>query len=426
MNNLIELAKEIIATHGYAGIFALTTAEQFIFPVPADIFITLGTSTGLIFTKVLWIISIAAVVGSLIGYFLGRFIGHPIIKWMFGQERLNQCEEIVKKWGMWGVIIAGLTPIPFKIFTWTAGAFEMPLGRYLFAVTVSRIPRYIFSAYAGVLIFKTKFYASTEMSALILGTFQGITEFVPISSSGHLVIIEHFLHLPEEITAQTLATFDIFLHGGSLLAIVIYFWKDWVQVIKDAWKMVSKFKFDYNSLAFKLALGTIPAIIAGLTLGDYFTGPLRNLNSIAIAFIVLAVVYFYVAWKGQGNRKENVSLKNSVIIGCAQALALIPGVSRAGSTIAAGVLSGLKREAAAKFSFMLGGIAILAANVYALMSIGSNTVVPGIKFTLLGFGASFVFSFLAITFLIKYLQKHTMRAFGIYLLLVGILILSFM
>ena len=424
MNGFIELAKGIIMNHGYTGIFALTTAEQFIFPVPADIFITMGTSMGLSFKKILWIISVSAVLGSLIGYYLGKYLGHPIVQWLLGKKRLEQGEKFIKKWGVWGVIIAGLTPIPFKIVTWTAGIFEMPLRKYIPAIIIGRIPRYLITAYAGVLLYQTKFYATTEMSALILGAVQGLTEFLPISSSGHLVIIEHFLRLP--IGHEQMAMFDIILHGGSLLAILIYFWRDWINVFKEIWVMIKKWTFDKNSLAFKLVLGTIPAIIGGLIFAKAVTGPLRNLHSIAIMFIALSLIYFYAAWKGRKNEKENVTVKKSFIIGCAQALALIPGVSRSGTTIATGVISGIKREMAAKFSFMLGAVAILAANIYALVSINNGAMLPDMKFTLLGFSTSFIFSFLAIAFLIKYLQKHTMRAFGIYLLLIGVLILSFM
>ena len=424
MDALVEFAKGIILNYGYGGIFVLTTAEQFIFPVPADIFITTGTGLGLSFSKILWIVSFSAVVGSLIGYFLGKYLGHPIIQWLFGKKALDKGERFIKKWGVWGVIIAGLTPIPFKIVTWSAGIFEMPLKKFIPAIIVGRIPRYIASAYAGKFIFETKFYATTEMSALILGTLQGITEFLPISSSGHLVLMEHFLYLP--IEPEQLAMFDIILHGGSLLAILLYFWRDWIDVLKQLWKMVTKWTFDKNSLASKLIFATIPAIFAGLAFGSYITGPLRNIKSIAVFFIILAVLYFYAAWKGRRNDKETVCLKKSVLIGCAQALALIPGISRSGATIATGVILGLKREAAAKFSFMLGGIAILAANVYALVSIGQGTTMPDLKFTMFGFVASFIFSLMAIAFLLKFLQKYTMRSFGVYLLIIGILILSFM
>ncbi len=424
MHALIEIAKTIIHQHGYAGIFYLTAGEQFILPIPVDIFIGIGASVGLIFKKMLIFMLVGTIVGAVIGYLLGRSIGHPIATYLFNKKKLEKIETFIKEWGIWGVIIGGFLPLPFKLVTWSAGIFEMPFWKFFLGVLFGRIPRYIITAFAGVLIYKTKFYATTSMSALILGTLQGVTEFLPISSSGHLVILEQFLKLP--IGPKEMAMFDIILHGGSLIAILAYFWKDWLNVLKEIWVMIRKLSFDKESMAFKLIVGTIPAIIAGLIFGKSITGPLRNIYFIAFAFIALSILYFYTAWKGRNNKMEHVTLKKSVIIGCAQALALPPGISRSGLTIATGVIFGLKREMAAKFSFMLGGVAILAANAYAMVSIEKGAEIPPVKFILLGFGASFIFSLLAIAFLLKYLEKHTMRAFGIYLLIVGILMLNFM
>jgi len=389
-----------------------------------DLLITIAASIGLTFKKLMPIVCIAALLGSTIGYMLGKFLGHPVCVKLFNKKRLDKGEAFIKKWGMSGVIIAGFTPLPFQVITWAAGIFEMPFYKFIIAVMIGRFSRYYIVGLAGILVFKTKFYATTEMSALILGTLQGLTEFLPISSSGHLVILENFLNIP--LSARDMATFDIILHGGSLVAILVYFWKDWLNMIKETWLMIRKLSFDKESMAFKLILGTIPAIIAGLLLGKSITGPLRNIYLIAFWFIALSVIYFYASWKGRYNKAEHVTLKKSAIIGCAQALALAPGISRSGLTIAAGVIFGLKREIAAKFSFMLGGVAIFAANVYALISIEKGAEIPPVKFILLGFGASFIFSLLAIAFLLKYLEKHTMRAFGLYLLLIGVLILSFM
>ena len=424
MNALIEITKGIIEIYGYTGIFIMTTLEQFIFPIPADIFITMGTSNGLSFSAILWIVSGAAVLGSLIGYYLGKYLGHPIMQWLFGKRLVNKGEKFMKKWGIWGVIIAGISPLPFKIITWSAGIFEMPLKKYLPAIIIGRIPRYILSAYAGKMVFESKFYLANEINAFILGALQGVTEFLPISSSGHLVLMEHFLNL--SVTSNELITFDIFLHGGSLLAIIIYFWKDWVTVLKEVWESITTLSIKMSSLTTKLALATIPAIIAGLAFGDTIKGPLRNLHSVAIFFIIIAIFFFYSSYKGKKNIGEKVPLKKAIIIGCAQAFALIPGISRSGTTIGSGILLGLKREAAARFSFLLGGIAILAANVYALISIYSGAAIPSLSFTLVGFFSSFIFSLISVNFLIKFLQKHTMNAFGIYLILMGIFILSFL
>ncbi len=423
METLIDIAKNIILSHGYLGIFSLTALEQFIFPVPVDIFVAFGTANGLLFGKVLLVVLIATLLGSIIGYCLGKYLGHPVAVWLFGKKRLEHGERFIQKWGILGVILAGLTPIPFKIITWTAGIFEMPFWRYMLGVFLGRMPRYLVTAYAGTLLYKTKFYATTDMSALVLGFFQGITEFLPISSSGHLVIMEQFLKLP--ISASEMLTFDIFLHGGSLLAILIYFWKDWVNVLKEIWKAIVKKYIDKQSLTFKLVIGTIPAILAGLMFGNMVEGPLRNLKFVAIFFIIIGIFYFYAAWKGRKGQKDEVSLKNAVLIGCAQALALIPGVSRSGITISTGVASGLKRHTAAKFSFMLGAVAIFAANIYNIFSIRNGAIIPDTQFILIGTITSFVFSLASIAFLIKFLQKYTLRTFAVYLIIIGTLILSF-
>lgn len=423
MEYLTDIVREVILNYGYVGIFILTTLEQFIFPIPADVFVAIGTSMGLSFKTVLIYVLFAALIGSYIGYFLGKYLGHPVMLWMFGKRRLDQGEKFIKKYGMWGVILAGLTPIPFKIVTWSAGIFEMPLGRFTLGVLLGRMPRYIITGYAATLIYKTKFYASTEMSAIILGALQGVTEFLPISSSGHLAITERFLKLPEAIGVTDMVLFDIFLHGGSLLAILIFFWRDWLGVLKSLWHMLSRWTFDKNSLAAKLVIGTIPAVLAGLVFGGAIGEHLRLLPYIATFFILIALFFLYAEWKAGKNEGETVDIKKSLIIGSVQALALIPGISRAGTTIATGMLMGLNRKAAAKFSFMLGGVALLAANVYALFSIRSGAVMPDLTFTLIGAITSFAVSLASISWLLKFLEKHTLRPFSAYLLIVGALIL---
>jgi undecaprenyl-diphosphatase len=423
MEAFITFSKGIIHAHGYIGIFSLTTLEQFIFPVPADIFIAMGTSNGLIFSRILFMVLLGALIGSSIGYVLGKYLGHPAATWIFGKKRMEKGEQFIKKWGIWGVIVAGLTPLPFKIVTWMSGIFEMPFRKFILGVIIGRMPRYIISAYAGTWLYETKFYATTDMSALILGAMQGLTEFLPISSSGHLVILESFLKLP--IPESQMITFDIFLHGGSLIAILAYFWKDWFMVLKEIGQMIRRLKIKTDSLTFKLAIGTIPAILAGLLFKDGIENHLRQLHFVAIFMMLIGLVYFYAAWKGKKNHEEKIGLKKAIMIGLAQSCALIPGISRSGATIATGVTMGLTRKAAARFSFMLGAVAILAANVYALLTL-DGSVLPDGKFIAIGTITSFLTSFAAIYILLRFLQKHTMRAFGVYLLIIGSLILSFL
>jgi len=423
MEALKVFVEEFILEYGYFGIFSFTALEQFIFPIPVDLFFGFCIEHGLVYKRLMFVVMVATILGATIGYYLGKYLGHPALTWLVGKTKVDKGEIFIKKWGILGVILAGMTPIPFKVVSWTAGIFEMPFGRYMIGVIIGRMPRYMLTAYAGAKFFESKFYASTDMSAVILGTLQGITEFLPISSSGHLVLMEHFIKVP--IPASQLVTFDIFLHGGSLIAILAYFWKDWLHVLKELWHMIRNFHLNTGSLAFKLAVGTIPAIIAGLAFGGHISENMRTLHSVAFFFVIIGLIYFYAAWKGKKNTHETVGLKKSIWIGIAQALALIPGVSRAGITIATGVSMGLKRDIAAKFSFMLGGIAILAANVYAIVSLQSSTPLPHFNFILLGTLSSFAASFLAIYLLLRFLQKHTMQAFAIYLILMGTAILSF-
>src|SRR5690606_18098777 len=117
----IDGSHDFILEYGYWGLFTLNTAEQFIFPFPSDPFMSASIVGGLNAHKVVWIVLLATLLGSSIGYFLGKYLGHPAAQWLFGKTRVDQAEKFVKKWGVLGVIITGLTPIPFKLATWSAG-----------------------------------------------------------------------------------------------------------------------------------------------------------------------------------------------------------------------------------------------------------------------------------------------------------------
>lgn len=423
MDQLVGFSQSLIEQYGDVALFILTAGEQFVFPVPADPFIAAAAGSGMPMLKLMPIVFFSTMLGATITYFFGKYVGHPGLEWLFGKTKLQKGERAMERWGIWAVIVAGLTPLPFKAVAALAGAFEMPFKKYIVGVILGRMPRYFFMAYIANFLIEKQLITGKNTSALILGLTQGITEFLPISSSGHLVVLQEFLTMP--IATSDLLTFDIFLHGGSLAAIVLYFWKDWLKVIKELFGMVKNLKLKTDSLSFKLAVGTLPAIFAALLFEDQISSQLRNLTSVSIFFIIIGCLYFYTSWKGKKNHIQTVGLKKSILIGFAQAAALIPGVSRAGSTIAMGVSLGIKRDVAAKFSFMLGGIAILAANIYALIGISEATL-PPLDFVLTGAITSFISSFGAIYLLLKFLQKYTMRAFGVYLILAGVSILSFL
>ena len=423
MENLMHIIREIILNYGYFGIFSLTAADQFILPIPTEVYMAIGSAAGLPFVKIAISVFSATLVGSCIGYFLGKKLGNPVMNRLFGKQKLEKIEAFVKNYGMWGVMFIGLSSLfPFKAITWAAGIFGVPFGSFVLGVILGRFPHYLITGYAASLIVKTKIYASVKMSAVILGATQGLTEFLPISSSGHLAVLENFLKLPPHITAKNLEIFDIFLHGGSLLAVIIYFWRDWVCVLKESWHIVTKLKFDKNTLTAKLIIGTLPAIFVALMFKDAIGNQLRHIYFIAAFFIANALFYLYAEWKGKDNKREDINIKNSFIVGVAQAAALVPSISRSGATLATGMVLGLKRGAAARFSFMLGGVALLAANVYALFSLRNHPVMPDISFTLIGTSVSFIVSLVSMSWLLKFLEKHTLRPFSFYLLVLGSLI----
>lgn len=145
-------ATAFVEQYGYLGIFLLTYTEHFIQPILPDPFIIGATALGLNIDLTILIVSIAAVLGSLTGYFLGKFLGKPAIKKLFGEKIIHKGEKFFDKYGAWGIIIAGLTPIPYKVATWLAGMSNMPLGKFIIASIVGRIPRFVAMAYFGDVI----------------------------------------------------------------------------------------------------------------------------------------------------------------------------------------------------------------------------------------------------------------------------------
>jgi undecaprenyl-diphosphatase len=242
----------------------------------------------------------------------------------------------------------------------------------------------------------------TLIQAIILGIVQGITEFLPISSSGHLVLGETLFGLE----VADLKDFDIALHVGSLLAILIYFWRDLLKPKFWPW----------------LILGTIPAVIVGFTLEDQIDALFRSALSVGIVMAVVGAVFCIpenLGAKKIADKSWRAKWWRVLLIGVAQSIALIPGVSRSGSTIFTGKMLGLKREEAARFSFMLGAIAIAGAGFLAALDITEISV--SYSALAAGFIASFIAGLISVTWLMRFLRKHSLRVFGIYLIAVGLI-----
>ncbi|HRY91704.1 MAG TPA: undecaprenyl-diphosphatase UppP [Candidatus Gracilibacteria bacterium] len=271
----------------------------------------------------------------------------------------------------------------------------------------------------------------SAIDALILGILQGLTEFLPISSSGHLIVVEKLLKLNPEM----LKSFDVSVHFGTLLAIIVYFRKDITDLLKAAFSIISDPKGrkvshenkEKRKLLLYLVIGTIPAVVVGLLWGDLLDELFRNPVSVAMLFVAVGLAFILIEFIHRRRTEAKIDLNRAIVIGAAQAIALIPGVSRSGATICAGLAQGVKREESARFSFLLGSVAIAAATALSVYQVAKGKVLlPEVGITMIGVVSSFLSGLLAITFLMKFLKKHSLNIFGYYRIIVGAAIILLM
>lgn len=258
--------------------------------------------------------------------------------------------------------------------------------------------------------------------SIILGIVQGLTELLPISSSAHLFLIPWFFNwqIPE--------SFDVALHFGTLLAIGIFFFRDWINLIIGGYKtVVKKEKSTEGRLFWYIVIATIPGGIIGFILDKYAESILTRPLIIAIALMVMGIILYLVDKKAKSDTDyENLNFKQTFIVGLSQALAFIPGVSRSGITMTTGRAMGIKREAAARYSFMLSAPIVLAATVFKLKDFIeyffiANTT--GIIAFVLGVLTSFIVGIFVIKFLLEYLRKGSFKTFAIYRIILGLLVI---
>ena len=269
------------------------------------------------------------------------------------------------------------------------------------------------------------------LEAILLGIIQGLTEFLPISSTGHLTVAGKLMNLVSMDHPEQWTGFITLIQLGTLLSVLIYFWKDLILITKDFFQdnLIKRVKYSEQTINSKLGwliiIGTIPVVIIGLTFKDAIEGALtKNLYVIAASLIILALI-LALAEKIAKFKKdlENITILNSIIIGFAQALALIPGSSRSGTTITAGLFVGLKRESAARFSFLLSIPAVFASGVlqlYEAMKFVDQSMAVSIIVATIVSGIS---GYLGIDFLLKYLRKNSTFIFIYYRIALGIFIL---
>jgi undecaprenyl-diphosphatase len=260
--------------------------------------------------------------------------------------------------------------------------------------------------------------------AFIYGLVQGATEYLPVSSSAHLILLPHALGTPDPGLA-----FDVFLHIGTLLATAVYFYKDWIQIIKNPFPKAVQHA---NSTAIHISwlhliIGTIPAVIVGVLLNHWIQDHTRSLWVMGITIPLFGIILWLVDKQAPRNRKvSQTTLKDMFFIGCIQTLSLVPGVSRSGSTMTAARLRGFNRQDSARISFLLALPITLGAIVYEAKH--WNEIVEtlnGWTPLLIGMGSALLFGALAIHYLIKLLSKMSFAIFAVYRIILGAVILLF-
>ena len=251
------------------------------------------------------------------------------------------------------------------------------------------------------------------MKYLLLGIIQGLTEFLPVSSSGHLVIFQSLFDLPHSIA------FDVVVHLATALAVIVYFWRDILEILNPKSEIRTK------KLLLYLIIGTIFTGILGLTFKDFFESLFSSVFAVGWFLLLTGLIIVLAEWIGKGKRKlEEMNCWDAVLIGLAQGCAIAPGLSRSGTTISASLARNLDRNLAARFSFLLSVPAILGAGlVQSQAIINAGTIGIGIWPLVLGFIAAFISGWAAIKIFMNIIQKMSIRGFAYYCFGIGIFIL---
>ena len=271
----------------------------------------------------------------------------------------------------------------------------------------------------------------------IFGIIEGITEWLPISSTGHLILAEQFIKF-REVSPEFWSMFQVVIQFGAILAVVLLYFKDIWPFTKNKEKSIKKkgilsyFNKDIMNLWGKILVGCIPAAIIGLLFDEVFEDLFYNPTCIAIALIVFGIAFIIIEnWNKRRKTKlketnKEITYKDALIIGVFQLLAAIfPGTSRSGATIIGGLLIGLSRANAAEFTFYLAIPTMLGASLLKLVKFGFEFTGIEIAVLLIGMLISFLVSVIVIKFLMNYIKKHNFKIFGYYRIILGIVVLAY-
>jgi len=266
----------------------------------------------------------------------------------------------------------------------------------------------------------------STLEAIVLGLVQGLTEFLPISSTGHILFVPALAGWPDPGAA-----FSAVIQLGTMAAVLVYF-------RADLWRMALAFLKSFTGdrplwrsedsdgrIGWYIVLGTIPISIVGIVFKDQIENNVRTLSLVAIVMILFSFVLMAADLKGAQDRDvKELTLKDGIIIGLFQALALIPGVSRSGSTISGGLFLGLNRESATRYSFLLSVPAVVLSGLFELRNIGDSTGASvGIGPTVIATVLAFISGYFAIAFLLRFVRTHNFSVFVVYRVAVGVLML---
>ncbi len=266
------------------------------------------------------------------------------------------------------------------------------------------------------------------LKAILFGIVEGITEWLPVSSTGHMILLNEFLRL--DVTPRFWEMFEVVIQLGAILAVVVLFFS---RLNPFASRKSKEDKKSTWSLLFKIIVAVIPSAVIGILLDDWFNEHFYNYVVVAIALIVYGIAFIFVE-KFRKNtelsvsRAENISYKEALLIGAFQTLAIIPGTSRSGSTILGAMLFGLSRTAAAEFSFFMAIPTMAGASLLKTVKFMLSGVSVSInEWIILAVGClvAFAVSLVVIKYLLDYVKKHTFSAFGVYRIVLGALVLVY-
>lgn len=266
------------------------------------------------------------------------------------------------------------------------------------------------------------------LKAIFLGIVEGITEWLPVSSTGHMILIDEFLSL--DVSPEFRELFLVVIQLGAILAVPVLFWN---KLVPFGTSKSKEEKGQIWSLWLKVIVGVLPAAVIGVLLDDFLDEHLYNFIVVAIALVVYGIAFIVVEHfrKGKSSRIESVydlSYKDALTIGAFQVLSLIPGTSRSGSTILGGMLTGVSRSAASEFSFFLAIPVMLGASLLKVVKFfvsGATATTPELILLAVGIVVSFAVSLIAIKFLMNFVKNNSFTVFGVYRIVLGVILIGY-